>query len=407
MRLTDRVPTPIRSATFGVVLSVVFVWLLLGAPVPAQPPAPSIHYVYDDLGYLTAVIDQQGNVATYRYDAVGNILGIGRVNVDELPNDPVLITWVSPMRGRAETRVEIFGRGFSAEITQNTVTFNGRTATVTEAATNRLVTSVPAGATTGPITVRSPRGSATSRTPFTVGGAIAISPPTVRLNVGARQQFQATEDGRPADVMWAVNGITDGEPTVGLISDGLYTAPARVPADTTVTVTATQREDRRSSASAHVTIVAAPAALAQSQSVSVRVTERPPTEFIESKRASFRVAELTAGFASASPVAFSLAPVITAVAPSEAPQGMRDLSVTLTGAGFAEATALTFFLTRDPDPTITVADLRVNDDGSEATAQISIADNAELGARVVQITTPAGSSTRAGTAGNRFRVTAP
>src|SRR5687767_1286711 len=44
----------------------------------AQPP--SIHYVYDALNRLTAVVDQQGQAATYTYDAVGNILRIDRLD---------------------------------------------------------------------------------------------------------------------------------------------------------------------------------------------------------------------------------------------------------------------------------------------------------------------------------------
>ena len=35
-------------------------------------------YTYDDLGRLTAVVDETGNTAIYNYDAVGNLLGIDR-----------------------------------------------------------------------------------------------------------------------------------------------------------------------------------------------------------------------------------------------------------------------------------------------------------------------------------------
>jgi YD repeat-containing protein len=40
--------------------------------------ADQAQYVYDDLGRLSQVIDGSGNVATYTYDAVGNLLSITR-----------------------------------------------------------------------------------------------------------------------------------------------------------------------------------------------------------------------------------------------------------------------------------------------------------------------------------------
>lgn len=44
----------------------------------ALVPADQATYIYDDLGRLSQVMDGQGNVATYRYDAVGNLLSIAR-----------------------------------------------------------------------------------------------------------------------------------------------------------------------------------------------------------------------------------------------------------------------------------------------------------------------------------------
>lgn len=40
--------------------------------------AGEARYIYDDLGRLHQVIDEQGDVATYTYDAVGNILSVTR-----------------------------------------------------------------------------------------------------------------------------------------------------------------------------------------------------------------------------------------------------------------------------------------------------------------------------------------
>ena len=43
---------------------------------PVVSTADQAQYIYDDLGRLSQVIDGQGNVATYQYDAVGNLLSI-------------------------------------------------------------------------------------------------------------------------------------------------------------------------------------------------------------------------------------------------------------------------------------------------------------------------------------------
>ncbi len=40
--------------------------------------ADQAQYFYDELGRLTGVIDGQGNIASYEYDAVGNLLAISR-----------------------------------------------------------------------------------------------------------------------------------------------------------------------------------------------------------------------------------------------------------------------------------------------------------------------------------------
>src|SRR3989337_2225307 len=84
---------------------------LLVVALRAQAEQPVIHYVYDDLGRLVGVVDQDGNAATYTYDAVGNILAIGRHDVADAPG-PVAITLVAPNRGKVGTPVSIFGRGF-------------------------------------------------------------------------------------------------------------------------------------------------------------------------------------------------------------------------------------------------------------------------------------------------------
>ena len=127
----------------------------------SEPTGP-IAYAYDALGRLIQVTDPSGDFAVYRYDAVGNILAIDR------PAGGMSISGFSPNIGPIGAGVAIFGGGFSTDPSQSLVTFNGVPATVEAASPTQLVTTVPAGATTGPIGVVTPHGSATSSTPFMV-----------------------------------------------------------------------------------------------------------------------------------------------------------------------------------------------------------------------------------------------
>jgi hypothetical protein len=57
-------------------------------------------------GGVTA--NPQGNIAIYSYDAVGNLLGIQRVDA---PPQGLAITYVSPGRGLIGAPVMVFGKG--------------------------------------------------------------------------------------------------------------------------------------------------------------------------------------------------------------------------------------------------------------------------------------------------------
>jgi YD repeat-containing protein len=130
----------------------------------------SVSYVYDELDRLVAVIDPAGEVATYTYDAVGNLLSIARSGVG-----PVSISEIAPQAGSVGSPITIYGTGFSTTASSNTVTFNGIAATVTASSATTLATIVPSGATTGSIAVTTPSGSATSTAVFVV----TTGPPTI------------------------------------------------------------------------------------------------------------------------------------------------------------------------------------------------------------------------------------
>lgn len=86
--------------------------------------------------------------------------------------------------------------------------------------------------------------------------SVAVQPTVATFFLGQTQQFQATVTGSSnTAVNWAVNGIAGGNAVVGTISaSGLYTAPAILPATTSVAVTATSAADSNASATATVTL---------------------------------------------------------------------------------------------------------------------------------------------------------
>jgi YD repeat-containing protein len=138
-----------------------------------------ITYIYDELSRLTAVVDPAGETAIYTYDGVGNLLSIKRQS-----SSVISIIEFTPKSSSVGTSVTIYGTEFNTIPNQNTVTFNGVPTTVVSATATQIVTTVPSGATTGPITITTSIGSATSTTPFTVTAApeapaIAAFSPTI------------------------------------------------------------------------------------------------------------------------------------------------------------------------------------------------------------------------------------
>jgi YD repeat-containing protein len=160
--------------------------------VTAQHNNGPINYFYDNLGRLVRVVDANGNVATYNYDAVGNILSITRSTISGLN-----IFSFTPGQGSVGQIITIQGQGFGTTPSTNTVQFNGTAAVVSAATATSLTVSVPTGATTGPISVQVGTATATSSTNFTVVPAtlvsIQVSPgAAVLLFGGMQQQFIAT-----------------------------------------------------------------------------------------------------------------------------------------------------------------------------------------------------------------------
>lgn len=143
---------------FGALVACAVVAQACSAPSGEQPGAvevPGVVYVYDDLGRLRGVIDPSGDAATYRYDPVGNVVGINRFSSAELS-----VIEVSPRRANVGDEVAVRGTGFSARIDENRVEIGGVEADIVEAGRFELTAVVPEEAVSGPVTVAVGDGSA-------------------------------------------------------------------------------------------------------------------------------------------------------------------------------------------------------------------------------------------------------
>ena len=130
----------------------------------SQGALATTSYTYDTLGRVAQVVESDGTTTQYGYDANGNITSVNRI----AGTSALSVGSISTSSGATGSSVTITGSGFSSIPSQDVVTFNGVAATVTYASGNRLVVTVPAGATTGDISITTQASSVTSDSSFTV-----------------------------------------------------------------------------------------------------------------------------------------------------------------------------------------------------------------------------------------------
>lgn len=194
--------------------------------LPPNVFAGPVTYSYDELGRLVGAVAATGDSVKYSYDAVGNILAITRYSASQF----AFFTF-SPKSGPVGTSVMVSGSNFSSNPAQDTVTFNGTSATISSASATQLVVSVPSGATTGPLTISSPAGSVTTSESFTVtaaGGAPRIDSFTPQIAASASSVVLT---GTNFDLLSANNrlvlNITPAAIPTGVTSAGMtMTVPA-------------------------------------------------------------------------------------------------------------------------------------------------------------------------------------
>lgn len=170
--------------------------LMYAGPCFAQGEI-TFQYLYDERGQLVRTIDSQGNVVTWTYDAVGNIVRIDRTTVGQLAAPT--ITGITPNAGKARSTVQSTIAG--AHLAFATVTTDNPGVAVSQVlATDASVAAtftIAETARLGPTIVTVETGIGRATVPFTVTdefgvASLTLSPTTASVAVGVVQQFIAT-----------------------------------------------------------------------------------------------------------------------------------------------------------------------------------------------------------------------
>ena len=151
---------------------------------------------------------------------------------------------------------------------------NGSLGTITSTGANSATYVAPADLpATNPVTIHAVAGPASASASVTIVSNVAVSvvPPNATVEVSGHATFSAVVTHTPdATVVWSVNGITNGNATLGLVclsgsnpcqppttptaASVDYLAPATVPSPNPVTLTAISHADASRSGSALITV---------------------------------------------------------------------------------------------------------------------------------------------------------
>lgn len=401
--------------------------LLLGGHV-AQAQGGTTQYIYEANGRLSAVIAPSGAAAIYRYDAAGNLTGIDQISAGDLS-----ILSFSPSLGTIGDQVVLVGTGLD---TVGTVSFNGIPSQIISASASSLSTTVPVGASSGPITVSGARGTFVSATSFAVVARVDVSPAESAILPGESVQFQAVVVGTPNQaVAWLVNGIANGNSSIGTIdANGVYLAPI-INTGLTVAVGAASETDSGVIGLAAVRIlnpnttseVRSPglmvtrgvAANSQAFAMPISVARSTFTNdyvastsvAVEKGNSAATVARVVSvGFGVSVPlfslpVSASTGPVISSVSPATLAKGVSTV-VTVTGSNFNGVTGVLFLssATGAGDGSIAASSISSSPDGHTLTFTATVAAGAVTGARVVQVVTPNGATSIINSGNNVVQV---
>jgi hypothetical protein len=328
----------------------------------------------------------------------------------------------SPREGAPGTEVTFIGSGFGAQLTDNTVSFNGTVAEVISANSSRIVARVPAGATTGLATINTPNGMVTTVEPFKVLASLSIKPSNITLQPAEVQQFRAifSPAGGNESINWSVNGIAGGDTSVGKITpEGFYTAPNLATTQTSLNVTL------RATSVATATLFA-------ETSITIRFsTEVKPWTAVSVRNGAsnvgyaivsvrngglpipIRAASLSVrnGPVSApglrAAVSVTSGPHITSITPTNLSRG-GSVSLTINGVNLDGATMLRFINDDGSlDSTISASNISVNAEGTVLSVTVNVTSSSPLGGRNVMVVSANGHSLTGNGGTNRIQIVTP
>ncbi|MFZ2905385.1 MAG: gliding motility-associated C-terminal domain-containing protein [Cyclobacteriaceae bacterium] len=162
-------------------------------------------------GFFTGTADFDPGACTFNQtSAGGNDIFVEKLN--QVTVIPLTITSTSPTLGVVGSTVTITGAGFSTIPTMNIVEFNGIVAAVTASTATSITTTVPAGATTGKISVTVNCVTVQSVTDFTVSTptiTIDTQPSDITVCPGGTATFTTAASGT-TNITYQWQFSTDG-----------------------------------------------------------------------------------------------------------------------------------------------------------------------------------------------------
>lgn len=392
--------TPIIKSCYQIAVLVIMLLVSI-VTVNAQQSGQggTVTYGYDANGRLTSVTLPTGEGVIYTYDPAGNITSIQRI----AGPGPQFISF-TPQSGFIGDTVTFTGVNFGS-ITS--VSFNGTNATVFAGNLAQITATVPANASSGPITVTLANGTFTTST-FTVL-AIQITPSQTSVLPNQTQQFTANVPSQLNNnsVTWAVNGINGGNSTVGTISStGLYTAPNITNTQTfTIRATSVARPDLFAQAQIKVS----PDLFQARNSVSVLYKQGftlgqtnvsslsiQNGDFITSSQNFYPTTGVSVvhgelntqiqNYYSSNNVSVTNSPLISSITPNTLARNSNN-TITINGTNLVGTTTLVFINDSNGqiDTNITASNITVAGDGNSLTATINVTNTALTGNRVVVI----------------------